>query len=160
MLNLSANPAMSAKDKAAGGGWVGFELAGQRYALDILCVQEVLTKVAIEAVPGAPSAVLGVINLRGRIVSVVDLRQCLGLPPGEDTPQSHIVIADIGDELMGLRVDGIAKACVIVGSEIKSVPATRGRIPDPLVLGMVGTGDHLLTLLNTQQLALVAAALM
>ena len=140
------------------GRWVGFRLAGQSYALDIRKVQEVLVAAEVEPVPGAPHAVLGVINLRGRIVTVVDLGLCLGFPGAGAPGPCTVVVADAGSDTLGLRVDSVAEVCGVAEGAIKPAPPTRGRLPDPLVRGIVRRGDSMLTLLDADQLAQRAAA--
>lgn len=138
--------------------WVGFGVAGQNYAVDIRRVQEVLVGAEIEPVPGTPPAVLGVINLRGRIVTVIDLRRCLGFPGEGGNQVCAVVIADTAEGQLGLRVDGIAEVCAVSEGAIRPVPPTLGRDADPLVHGMVKRGDAMLTLLNADLLPQRAAA--
>jgi purine-binding chemotaxis protein CheW len=82
-----------------------FEVAGQRYGLWAGDVRELLRAVAIVPLPQAPPAILGVIDLRGRAVPVLDLRRRFGLPPRELDPAEHLIIAAAGPRLVGLRVD-------------------------------------------------------
>jgi purine-binding chemotaxis protein CheW len=93
--------------------WVGFRVGQQHYALDILRVQEVLASADIEPVPGAPPAVLGVINLRGRIITAIDLRLCLGFAGGPVQPPCCVIVVDVQGETLGLRVDGVAENCSV-----------------------------------------------
>ncbi|WP_051749024.1 chemotaxis protein CheW [Nevskia soli] len=139
--------------------WVGFRVGSQNYALDILRVQEVLAAAEIEPVPGTPPAILGVTNLRGRIVTVVDLRRCLGLGAAMADAPCSVIVAEIEGEPVGLRVDGVAEICSIATAAIKPAPATQGRIPDPLVRGIVSRGGEggMLTLLDADRLGVVAA---
>jgi purine-binding chemotaxis protein CheW len=138
--------------------WVGFRVGGQSYALDIRRVQEVLVAAEIEPVPGAPAAVLGVINLRGRIVTVVDLGRCLGFAASPAGTPCTVLIADAADGALGLRVDGVAEVCSVAEGAIRPVPPTLGRQPDPLVRGVVGRAEPVLTLLNADLLVQRAAA--
>jgi purine-binding chemotaxis protein CheW len=132
--------------------WVGFRVDSQFYALDILGVQEVLAAVEVEPVPGTPPAVLGVINLRGRIVAVIDLRLCLGFPAAGAAGPCCVVVAELDGEPLGLRIDGIAEICAVAEGMIRPAPAVRGHQPDPLVRGMINRGGQLITLLDARQL--------
>lgn len=147
------------RDDGAVTRWVGFRVENQSYALDILRVQEVLAAAEIEPVPGTPPAVLGVINLRGRIVTVIDLRRCLGFGGAAADAPCCVIVAEIDGEPVGLRVDGVAEICTVATAAIKPAPATEGRIPDPLVRGIVGRGDRggMLILLDAERLGVVAA---
>ena len=156
-MSAAARP-LARRDDGELGRWVGFQLAGQSYALDIRKVQEVLVAAEIEPVPGAPRAVLGVINLRGRIVTVVDPALCLGFPAGGNAGRCTVVVADSGDDTLGLRVDSVAEVCSVAAGAIKPAPPIHGRQPDPLVRGIVRRGELMLTLLEADQLAQRAAA--
>ena len=131
--------------------WVSFFLDGQCYGIDILQVQEVLAKAEIEPVPRAPSDVLGVINLRGSIVTVVDLRMRLGLPPPPDA-SGVVVVADVGGQIVGLRVDRVAEVLNIAEGAIKPAPAAGARGSAARVRGIVNRKTDLLTLLDVPAL--------
>ncbi len=126
--------------------WVSFELAGQQYAIGILKVFEVLSDADIEPVPRAPQSVLGVINLRGSIVTVIDLSVWLGL---ERTADSHcIIVINHEDQAIGIRVDRILEVLDIQQSTINLAPPGTGGMTANTVLGYVKRNDDLLTLLD------------
>ncbi|MDR3417542.1 MAG: chemotaxis protein CheW [Nevskia sp.] len=158
MNSIAQNLRAARRDDSTITRWVGFRVDEQNYALDIHQVQEVLAAAEIEPVPGAPSAVLGVINLRGRIVTVVDLRRCLGFAAAGDTGPCSVIIVDVGGESLGMRVDGIAEICSVAEAAIKPAPAIHGREPDPLVHGIVSRPGLMMTLLDAERLAQIAAA--
>lgn len=138
--------------------WVEFELAGQGYALPILQVREVLAEADIEPVPGAPEAVLGVINLRGAIVSVIDLRLRLRHAWRATGVETRIIIVEPHGEPLGLRVDRIADVRNIPDAAIKPAPAL-GAADDPLAAAVQGVfvrNGKWLTLLDVA--ALVAGS--
>ena len=130
--------------------WVSFELAGQLYALPILGVQEVLTGAQIEPVPGAPTTVLGVLNLRGSIVTVIDLRRRLGLPPqpGSD----GILVALCGTDVVGLAIDRVADVVAILPSTIQPPPPSPEVQAPPMSCGLVQWKERVLTLLEATRL--------
>ncbi|SEP79852.1 purine-binding chemotaxis protein CheW [Solimonas aquatica] len=135
--------------------WVCFVAAGQNYGLPILKVMEVLRVSAIEAVPGAPHSVVGVINLRGQVLTVLDLRQRLGLQGHTplDTHEARIVITDCGEELLGLLVDSVADVRKLLPSDQQEAPAVH-QIPSTVrVLGVVNDNQGFLTLLDPDSLA-------
>jgi purine-binding chemotaxis protein CheW len=82
-----------------------FEMGGQRHGLAAAAVLEILRAVAVAPLPQAPPGVEGVINLRGRVVPVVDLRHRFRLPPRPVLPTDHLIVARSGDRLVALRVD-------------------------------------------------------
>ncbi|MCA8967500.1 MAG: chemotaxis protein CheW, partial [Planctomycetes bacterium] len=82
--------------------WVTFRLADEGYGINVMQVQEVLRITDVAPVPGAPHFVLGIINLRGNVVTVLDMRKLLGLMPGEVTEQSRIMVIESGKVTVGL----------------------------------------------------------
>jgi purine-binding chemotaxis protein CheW len=126
--------------------WIGFELAGQLYGVPILAVQEVLASAEIEPVPGTSREVLGVINLRGQIVTVVDLRLRLGLPAAKDAT-GPLVVFDAPGETLAARVDRVTHVRRIPDPAIKPAPRA-GATPCAAVIGVVTRDAELMTLLD------------
>jgi len=149
-MNMLATPAANADSihpsKGASSRWVSFELAGQKYAIAILKVFEVLSDADIEPVPCAPQTVLGVINLRGSIVTVLDLGVWLGL--AADTTTHCIIVVNHQDQAIGMRVDRILEVLDIPQESISPVPAGAAASTAGTVLGYVKRNDDLLTLLE------------
>ncbi|MEQ1439308.1 chemotaxis protein CheW [Fontimonas sp. SYSU GA230001] len=132
--------------------WVCFEVGDQVYGLPILAVQEVLRDVEIEPVPGATQHVLGVLNLRGNVVTVLDLRVRLGLPSAPADADTRIVIVEHDGESFGLRVDRVADVRKIIDGAIKHAPdigAARGAVR---VHGVYTRDGGMLTLLDKDSL--------
>lgn len=129
--------------------WIGFDLAGQAYGVPILSVQEVLATAEIEPVPGSPAGVLGVINLRGQIVTVFDLRVRLGLPAAACT--GPLVVFDGGSEVVAARVDRVADVRRIADGAIKTAPQS-GQVGHPAVAGLVTRNGEMTTLLDPKAL--------
>jgi purine-binding chemotaxis protein CheW len=122
---------------------VVFALGAQRYALPLADVQELLRAVTIVALPKAPSVVEGVIDVRGRVVPVVDMRQRFGLAPKVLEPSDHLVLATVGARTVALRVDRAVDLVRIDARQIEDAnPAVRdaayvsgvARLADGLVL--------------------------
>ncbi|AXQ28210.1 chemotaxis protein CheW [Solimonas sp. K1W22B-7] len=131
--------------------WVCFELAGQLYGLPISGVQEVLADISIEPVPGTTPLVLGVINLRGNVVTVLDLRRHFGFPAVQDA-QTRIIVVDHGSEALGLCVDRVADVRKLAEGAIKPAPAAGGGAAEAGIRGMVSRSGELLTLLDPARL--------
>jgi purine-binding chemotaxis protein CheW len=130
--------------------WVCFELAGQLYGLEILKVQEVLADAEVESVPGAPHTVLGISNLRGCIVTVMDLRRRLSLPPRGEPGPTCVIVVDGAGEAVGLRVDRVVDVRSIRVGAVKPAPETGPRAS--AVLGVVTRSGEVLTLLDAAAL--------
>lgn len=148
---LAASPRTQRRDDVKTTRWVGFEMSGQRYALDIAKVREVLSSAFIEPVPGAPPVVLGVINLRGRIVTVIDLHMRLDLP-SSNSEESCVVVVDVDGEPLALRVDRITELHTVAEGAIKPAPRAANAGPDRIIRGLVSRDSNMLTLLDLDAL--------
>ncbi len=102
-----------------------FELAKEVYGVDISRVQEIIRMTAITRLPRAPEFVEGVINLRGKVIPVVDLKKRFGLEEADRTKASRIVVVDVGDHTIGMVVDAV--------SEVLRVPTDAVEPPSPVV---------------------------
>lgn len=102
-----------------------FELANEVYGVDISRVQEIIRMTTITRLPRAPEFVEGVINLRGKVIPVVDLHKRFGLEQGDRTKASRIVVVDVGDHTIGMVVDAV--------SEVLRVPSGAVEPPSPVV---------------------------
>ncbi len=96
-----------------------FDLAAEYYGVDIGDVREIIRMQTITRVPGAPSFVEGLINLRGRVVPVVDLRKRLNLKVSEQTKDSRVVVVDIAGQDVGVIVDGVTEVLRIPNSSVE-----------------------------------------
>ena len=137
---------------------VVFELADQRYGVDIGTVREIIRMSEITHVPDAPPSVEGVINLRGTVIPVVDLRKRFGLRVSESTTQSRVVVVEIGDESFGVVVDAVAEVLRIPGSSVEAASAIVTTTDSFYIDGIAKVGDQLLILLDLEK-ALSAEAL-
>ena len=102
--------------------WVTFHLAGETYGVNVMQVQEVLRHSEIAPVPGSPAYVLGIINLRGNVVTVIDTRHRFGLEPGEMTENTRIVIIEADTHVIGILVDSVAEVVYLSQSEVETPP--------------------------------------
>jgi len=127
MSNLpvsSASTALTALEDAAQGMFVTMTVADQIFGVPVLKVQDVLGPQRIAHVPLAPSEVLGSLNLRGRIVTAVDVRIRMGLPPLGDNAQSMSVVVDHGGELYSLVVDKVGEVMSLPVADFERNPST------------------------------------
>jgi purine-binding chemotaxis protein CheW len=146
-MNSMVAGAARRKSDSPSGRWVGFELNRQCFGVKIEQVREVLASAMIEPVPGAPSLVLGVINLRGRIVTVLDLHRCMDMTRASDQ-ETCVIIVDFEGEPLALRVDRIAELCSVSEAAIKPAPPTAQGGANASVSGIVSRDGALLTLLD------------
>jgi len=101
---------------------VSFEIGTEEYAVDILEVQEIIRMVEITQVPKAPHFVEGVVNLRGKVIPIVDLRLRLGLSSVERTKDTRIVVVDVSRIILGFIVDSVSEVLRIPSSLIEPPP--------------------------------------
>jgi purine-binding chemotaxis protein CheW len=127
---------------------VVFELGDERYGLDIATVYEIIRHQPITAVPQAPAFVEGVINLRGRIIPVVDLRDRFGMTEGEITKASRIVVCEAAGTRVGLVVDGVSEVLMIAAEAIEPTPDVAAGIDAAYLRGIAKLGERLIILLD------------
>jgi purine-binding chemotaxis protein CheW len=109
--------------------WVAFHLGAEEYAVPITEVQEIIRVPTIARVPAAPPFVAGVINLRGRIVPVVDLALRLGLASGEAGRARRVVVTHVGSITVGLLVDGVTEVLALSQQHIEAAPTFLEAVP-------------------------------
>ena len=102
--------------------WVTFKLDNETYGINVMQVQEVLRYSEIAPVPGAPLYVLGIINLRGNVVTVIDTRQRFGLESSDVTDNTRIVIIEAEKQVIGILVDSVAEVVYLKVSDIDEAP--------------------------------------
>ena len=147
MTELANRDSAAARiDKAA--KYLTFVLADEEYGLEILKVREIIQMMKITAVPRTPDYVQGVINLRGKVIPVVDLRCKMGLPEGQRTEQTCIIVVDIGEIEMGTIVDRVSEVLDITAEEIDEAPSFGASVNTDFILGMGKAHDRVTTLLN------------
>ncbi len=147
-------------------GFCTFLLDDKRYAIDILTVQEVNRQLRITPVHGAPGYVLGLLNLRGQIVNVVDTKCALGLGRMEVTPESRQLVlktnADLrnrgcedlctSEDLIGLLVDRVSDVIDVEESRIEDPPPALAKREGTVVLGVVQLDGEILRILDPSRL--------
>lgn len=132
--------------------WVTFRLAEEIYGINVMQVQEVLRMTEIAPVPGAPNSVLGIINLRGNVVTVVDARELFGLPRNENTDQTRIMIVEINKLIVGLLVDSVAEVVNIQNSDIDSAPSIGNEDSSRYIQGVYSKSGEILILVDLNRL--------
>lgn len=132
--------------------WVTFKLADETYGINVMQVQEILRMTEIAPVPGAASYVVGIINLRGNVVTVVDTRLRFSLPPYQETDDTRIIILEIGQSIVGMLVDKVSEVVYLNESEIDTAPHLTNEDSSRFIQGVVSNDKDLLILLDTNKL--------
>jgi purine-binding chemotaxis protein CheW len=128
--------------------WVTFRLGDETYGVNVMQVQEVLRITEIAPVPGAPDYVVGIINLRGNVVTVIDTRKRFGLYPKEPDDSSRIVIIEAEDQVIGILVDSVAEVVELRSSEIESAPNVGNEESSRFIQGVTSRNGELLILVD------------
>ena len=132
--------------------WVSFRLGSETYGIDVMQVREVLRGTDISPVPGAPSYVLGIINLRGNVVSIIDTRSRFGLPPKEMDDASRILILEAADHVVGFLVDSVCEVAELRSSDVESAPDTGSGDAARFIIGLSNRKEGLLILVDASKL--------
>lgn len=128
-----------------------FLVGTQEYAVDIMRVDEILRPQKVTPVPGAPSFVEGVLNLRGQVVPVIHVARRLGIEGAAVPKRARLLVCRLGNRKISLSVDGISEVFRCVRSEIKPAPvAGRG---EQFVVGVCGPPERLRLLLDVRAVA-------
>ncbi|WLI47629.1 chemotaxis protein CheW [Pseudomonas beijingensis] len=132
--------------------WVTFKLDNETYGLNVMRVQEVLRYTEIAPVPGAPSYVLGIINLRGNVVTVIDTRQRFGLMNAEISDNTRIVIIEADKQVVGIMVDSVAEVVYLRQSEIETAPNVGNEDSAKFIQGVCNKNNELLILVELDKM--------
>jgi len=137
---IASNEGPAAAVDARAGKYLTFQLADEEFGIGVLKVREIMGLQEITTVPQTPAHIKGVINLRGKVVPVIDLRLKFGLPAGEYTQRTCIIVTQVQGEsgpiLMGTIVDGVSEVLNLSGAEIEDTPDFGEDIGSQYLLGM------------------------
>lgn len=146
----SANDSADTNDEVL--QWVTFKLEQETYGINVMQVQEVLRYTEIAPVPGAPDYVLGIINLRGNVVTVIDTRSRFGLAAAEITDNTRIVIIEAEKQVIGILVDSVAEVVYLKVSEIDVAPNVGNEESAKFIQGVSNREGELLILVDLNKL--------
>jgi purine-binding chemotaxis protein CheW len=145
-------PVTEASNRAKPGKYLTFSLASEEYGVPVLKVREIIKMMDITVVPQVPHYVRGVINLRGKVITVIDLRLKFGFESREQTDETAIVVvevaADGGKILMGTVVDSVSDVLNIQADEIEDTPAFGDRVVTDYLCGMAKVKGRVKILLD------------
>lgn len=132
--------------------WVTFSLDGETYGVNVMQVQEVLKLTEVAPVPGAPEYVLGIINLRGNVVTVVDTRRLFGLPPRQSDDATRIVILEVDGQVVGILVDSVAEVFELDTSRVETAPTVGSEEGSRYIQGVYSQDERLVVLVDLSRL--------
>jgi len=152
MKSNAAPAAVSAAADRRMSQWVTFALEGETYGVNVMQVQEVLKLTDIAPVPGAPDYVVGIINLRGNVVTVVDTRRLFDLPQRVADDLTRIVILEVEKQVVGILVDSVAEVVELDATQVETAPAVAAEEGARYIQGVYSQGDRLLILVDLSRL--------
>ncbi|MCC6514325.1 MAG: purine-binding chemotaxis protein CheW [Geothrix sp.] len=151
-MAAQSTQALLATELVPSGQLVTFTLDGVEFGLDIDRVQEITHRTDITPVPGSPSFILGVINLRGLIIPVIDSRNRFHLAPQEPTTKTRIIVLRLASGPTGLQVESVAEVVRLEDHAIRETPPLVAGIRAEYLAGMVTVGTRLITLIHLEKL--------
>jgi len=146
MSTLSRHDSQVARDE-----FLSFRLGDEEYAIDILKVQEIRAHETVTRIANAPEFLKGVINLRGTIVPIVDLRVKLGMPRAANAA-AVVIILNIGGRVMGMMVDAVSDVIALARDEIRAAPEFGNVLDARFIQGIAPVGERMLILVDIARL--------
>lgn len=131
--------------------YLSFALGQEEYAVEILRVQEIRRMCPLTPLPHAPAKVCGVMNLRGAVVPVIDMRAALGLPGEEYGKFTVIIVLSVGRRTIGFVVDRVSDVLSISQSDIERAPELGGHIDASMIAGIARAQDRFVVLLDADR---------
>ncbi len=134
--------------KTKAGKYLTFVLNDEVYGIEILKVREIIGLMDVTNVPQTPDHMKGVINLRGKVIPVIDLRLKFSMPKGEQTPETCTIVVEVDSASIGLIVDRVSEVMEINGDEIEDAPQFGQGIDTDFIMGLGKTKDAIVILLD------------
>lgn len=146
------NSAASSSSTALSGQYLTLRLGGEEYAIDILRVQEIRSYEEPTSMVNSPSFIKGVVNLRGVIVPIVDLRMKLNIAKVDYTEFTVVIILNVKGTVIGAVVDGVSDVVTLDSKIIKPAPQFESGIESRFIVGLANVGERMLIVMNIETL--------
>lgn len=151
-MDTNANtPPASDRARPRAGKYLTFFLANEEYGLQILAVHEIIGMMPVTRVPRTPNFIRGVINLRGKVIPIIDLRSRFGMDPIEQTDNSCMIVVKLRTVQVGLVVDKVSEVVDIADSDIEDIPAFGSDLDTDYLLGIAKSNGRVKLLLDIDQ---------
>jgi len=138
--------------QAAGGQYLTFALGDEQYGIELLKVQEIKGYSAVTPIPNTPPHIRGVMNLRGAVIPIIDLRVRFGMQAIEYTKFNVIIVINVGSRVIGLLVDAVSDVLNVAAGDLRPAPDFGDRVDTSFISGMAATGENVAVLLNLESL--------
>ena len=129
-----------------------FRLDGQPYAIDIMKIKQIIRPLKITRLPKAPAFVEGVINLRGVVIPVMDMRKKFGLPPRPPEADTKVIIASVERRIVGIIVDDVSEVVPVPRAEVQPPPRMIRGVEAEYLMGVCRYQDEILLILNLDEI--------
>lgn len=139
---------MESQSSGSGMQMISFDVGGDDFGIDIHAVKEVIRLGEITPLPRAPSFLKGVINLRGDVIPIIDLREKFGLAGQAYTDMTRVIVAELGEKSVGMVVDRVSHVIRVAPDQIEAAPAWLGGLTEEFVRGVARVDRRLIVLLN------------
>jgi purine-binding chemotaxis protein CheW len=144
--------AQTAQAQAAGRReLISFRIGAQEFCVDIMSIREIRGWTAATALPQSPSFVRGVINLRGAVLPIVDLAARLGFESTEANDRNVIIVAQIGDQVVGLLVDAVSDILTVTDDVIQPTPDVASETAKTFVRGLIAMDGRMISLIGLER---------
>ncbi|PCI61102.1 MAG: chemotaxis protein CheW [Methylophilaceae bacterium] len=150
-MEASTNAA-STGTKSGAGEYLTFVLGSEEYGLDILKVQEIRGYDAVTQIANTPDFIKGVVNLRGKIVPIVDLRIKFNLGKVEYDEFTVVIILNLGGRVVGIVVDGVSDVMALKEEQLREVPSLVTSIDTKYIVGLATVEEQMLILVDIERL--------
>ena len=151
-MNANSHDALEQTSNAPVGEYLTFVLGNEEYGIEILKVQEIRGYDAVTKIANTPDFIKGVINLRGTIVPIVDLRVRFNLGNVEYNEFTVVIIINLSGRIMGIVVDGVSDVISLQASQVRAVPDLVARIDTKYLVGLGTVEDRMLILVDIERL--------
>jgi len=132
---------------------VSFNLGPEEYAVEVLKVREIIRMTSITHIPNTPPSVEGIINLRGKVIPIISLRNRFGMSGSDSDHHTRIIVMDIVGKLTGFIVDGVSEVIRISSGEIQPPPSmVSGGVDQDFICGVIQHADQLLLMLQLDRM--------
>lgn len=148
----AATNIMNTKSKIAGGEYLTFVLGDEQYGLEILKVQEIRGYDTVTQIANTPDFIKGVVNLRGKIVPIVDLRIKFRLGKVEYDEFTVVIILNLSGRVVGIVVDGVSDVKALKEEQIRDVPSLVSNIDTKYIVGLATVEEQMFILVDIEQL--------
>ncbi|MBI1199858.1 MAG: chemotaxis protein CheW [Phenylobacterium sp.] len=151
MTQIQAQPAQAQAQAAGRRELISFRIGAQEFCVDIMSIREIRGWTAATALPQSPSFVRGVINLRGAVLPIVDLAARLGFESTEASDRNVIIVAQIGDQVVGLLVDAVSDILTVTDDVIQPTPDVASETAKTFVRGLIAMDGRMISLIGLER---------